>query len=98
MLTILSCPPRHPGTLARRRLATHTHAWALAKVGGRWRLLDPARAVLLAGHVPFFLPPDAFCYSYWPLEAAWQLLAEPLPLGTWWEVPHASVEFFAARG
>lgn len=84
-------PAVRPGT----RTHAHNHCWAGVKVNGRWRLVDPVAGALAGGHVPFFVPPDAFIYSYWPLEAAWQLLPEPLSLDTWWALPYASVAFFA---
>ncbi|GLC73170.1 hypothetical protein PLESTF_001343000 [Pleodorina starrii] len=78
------------------RVAAHNHCWAGVKVNGRWRLVDPAAAALAGGHgVPFFIPPEAFIYSYWPLEAAWQLLPEPLAQETWWALPYASLSFFS---
>lgn len=77
------------------RLAAHNHCWVSIKVNGQWRLMDPAGAAMAGGHMPFYIPPDAFIYSYWPLEGAWQLLPEPLGLDTWWALPCASLPFFA---
>jgi hypothetical protein len=44
-------------------------------VCGRWRLLDPSRVVAAGGFAagspsaPFFCPPEAFVYDYYPLES-----------------------------
>ncbi|KAG2425801.1 hypothetical protein HXX76_013426 [Chlamydomonas incerta] len=86
---------KHPDLPPGSRVHAHNHCWAGVKVNGRWRLVDPTAAALAGGHFPFFVPPDAFIYSYWPLEAAWQLLQEPLSQEVWWQLPYASVAFFA---
>ncbi|KAG2447532.1 hypothetical protein HYH02_007456 [Chlamydomonas schloesseri] len=86
---------KHPALPPGSRVHAHNHCWAGVKVNGRWRLVDPTAAALAGGHFPFFVPPDAFIYSYWPLEAAWQLLQEPLSQEVWWQLPYASVAFFA---
>ena len=44
------------------RLAAHNHCWVSIKVNGRWRLMDPAAAAMAGGHMPFYIPPDAFIY------------------------------------
>jgi len=58
------------------------------KVNGQWRLLDPTAASLQRGtetpSAPFFVPPLAFIYAYFPLEDHWQLLPEPMSLARWW--------------
>ena len=59
------------------RCESHNHCWAAVKVGGRWRLVDTTSAALQGGGAPaapFFVPPEALIYSYFPLEAQWQLL------------------------
>lgn len=38
---------------------------------------------------------QAWIYSYFPLEAHWQLLPEPMTLDQWWALPYLSVGFFA---
>ncbi|KXZ48378.1 hypothetical protein GPECTOR_28g785 [Gonium pectorale] len=86
---------KHPRLPPGERVHSHNHCWAGVKVNGRWRLVDPAAAALDGGHFPFFVPPDAWIYSYWPLEAAWQLLQDPLGHEVWWALPYASVAFFA---
>jgi len=57
-------------------------------VNGQWRLLDPTVASLHNGRdtpsAPFYVPPAAFIYAYFPLEDHWQLLPEPMPLAHWW--------------
>lgn len=44
---------------------------------------------------PFYVPPEAFIYSYFPLEAQWQLLPDPMGMEDWWALPQLSVPFFA---
>jgi hypothetical protein len=77
-------------------LAAHNHCWAAVKVNGRWRLLDPADAVLHGGSAQFFTPPAAFAHCHLPFEPFWQLLEAPLSAQQWWELPEASPQFFAA--
>ncbi|KAG2493820.1 hypothetical protein HYH03_008038 [Edaphochlamys debaryana] len=86
---------KHAALPPGERVLAHNHCWAGVKVNGRWRLVDPTAAALAGGHYPFYVPPDAFIYSYWPLEAAWQLLPEPLAQEVWWQLPYASTAFFA---
>jgi len=66
---------------------THTHTHTGVKVNGQWRLLDPTTASLHRGRdtpsAPFFVPPLAFIYAYFPLEDHWQLLPETMPLARW---------------
>ncbi|GLI64974.1 hypothetical protein VaNZ11_008382 [Volvox africanus] len=86
---------KHAALAPGERVHAHNHCWAGVKVNGRWRLVDPTAAALAGGHCPFYIPPEAFIYSYWPLEAAWQLLPEPLSQEVWWALPYASLAFFA---
>ncbi|EFJ49288.1 hypothetical protein VOLCADRAFT_90064 [Volvox carteri f. nagariensis] len=86
---------KHSGLAPGDRVHAHNHCWAGVKVNGRWRLVDPTAAALVGGQCPFYVPPEAFLYSYWPLEAAWQLVPEPLSQEVWWALPYASLAFFA---
>ncbi|KAG1668378.1 hypothetical protein FOA52_004887 [Chlamydomonas sp. UWO 241] len=86
------------GTLAPGgRLIAHNHCWAAVKVNTRWRLVDPTSAALAGGApaAPFYVPPEAFLYSYWPFEAQWQLLPDPIRLDAWWALPEVDTMFFA---
>jgi len=82
-----------------RPIAAHNHCWAGVKVNGQWRLLDPTNAALHKGRetpsAPFYIPPTAFIYAYYPLEDHWQLLPEPMSMARWWSLPHVSVGFLA---
>jgi hypothetical protein len=84
------------GLLPGQTLAAHNHSWAAVKVNGRWRLLDPAYAVMRAGDAPFFAPPEAFAHCHLPFESFWQLLEAPLSPQQWWALPEASPQLFAA--
>ncbi len=61
------------GSLAiGQHVEAYNHCWAGVKVNGRWRLVDcTAAAINGSGALssPFFTPPEAFIYSYMPLEA-----------------------------
>lgn len=48
-----------------------------------------------APSAPFFIPPEAFIYTYLPLAAVWQLLPNPISLDTWWSMPECSVPLFS---
>lgn len=82
-------------------ITLNPHSVTGVKVGGRWRLVDPAAAALHGGGAeerpaaPFFTPPDAWAYMYHPLEAHWQLLPDPIPLSDWWGMPRLGAGFFA---
>jgi hypothetical protein len=81
------------------RFEAHNHCWAAVKVGRRWRLIDPTAAALAGGTGactgPFFVPPEALIYTYFPLETQWQLLTDPITLDAWWDLPECSLSFFA---
>lgn len=83
------------GSGPKKVLCTN-HMWVGVKVNRGWRLVDVARAVVRRGFASFFVPPEAFIYSYYPLKASWQLLGNGhKSLQQFWEMPHCSVEFFS---
>lgn len=40
------------------------------QVNKGWRLVDVARTIVRRGFAPFFVPPEAFIYSYYPLKVS----------------------------
>ena len=63
---------------------------------GKWQLLDVAYASAAGGHSAFYMPPEAIIRSYLPLEAYWQLLAQPLSHDQFWEQPAISPALFCS--
>jgi len=80
------------------------HAWNAVKIAGNWHLMD---ITWDAGHIAdtqeyvrryrtdfLFLEPEEFLYTHLPAEAKWQLLAPPLSLDEFKDLPYLRGEFF----
>lgn len=82
------------------------HAWNVVKVGARWYLLDVTRDAGVTSGVTFkrrystrylFLAPVAFVHVNLPLDPGYQLLANPLSLMDFQELPYLNGYFFQYR-
>ena len=80
------------------------HAWNAAQIDGKWRLLD---ATWGAGYLDeqgrfvrrfnshyFDTPPEQFIYDHFPQDPQWQLLATPLTLAQYEQLPFLKPAFF----
>lgn len=70
------------------------HCWAVAQVGGRWRLVDPAMSVLpgCLGQT-FWTSPADFVTSHLPIAPRWQLLADAVSPDAFWAAPQLAPAF-----
>ena len=83
---------------------TYNHAWNAVKVEGIWRLLDctwgagalDEKGEYVAAFDPFyfFTPPEAFIYTHFPSDPAWQLLGRPLRREAFEALPQLKPAFF----
>lgn len=83
--------------------AQPNHAWNAVKIDGQWRLLDATwgaggfegRTWVQRFNPHFFLTsPAEMVLSHFPVDAAWQLLDEPMPLEAWLSITSPRAELF----
>ncbi len=80
------------------------HAWNAVKIAGNWHLMD---ITWDAGHIAdsreytrryrtdyLFLEPEKFLHTHLPTEEKWQLLAPPVSVDEFRDLPYLRGEFF----
>ncbi|CAG9463433.1 unnamed protein product [Pedinophyceae sp. YPF-701] len=79
------------------RLEMPNHCWVSVRVGGRWRVVDPAWAAVPGATLTFFTRPEDFVYTHLPLLERWQLLEEAVSVDDFWDLPQLAPAFFSLQ-